>query len=148
MNLTRALDVALPDIPARTVAARYPRMDPGTTHREHLEDGKLVVRVYVPCVGSMFKLTPQQWQIAQLFDGKRSYEEVAEEYSQQIGSEYAASDVQDFAAELECRGVLVQNAAGKKHSVPAAEHRGTAEKEQDPQQMGGPVDGHFPGVQP
>ena len=101
MNLTRVLDVALPEIPARTVAERYPRLDPGTTFREHIEDGKPVVRVYVPCAGGMYKLTPQQWGVARLFDGKRSYEEVAELYSQESGVQYAAEDIRELAAELE-----------------------------------------------
>ena len=51
MNLTRALDVALPEIPARTIAEHYPRLDPGATFREHIEDGKPIVRVYVPSSG-------------------------------------------------------------------------------------------------
>jgi len=47
MNLTRALEVALPDIPARKLAESYPRLDPGTTFREHIEDGRPMVRIYV-----------------------------------------------------------------------------------------------------
>lgn len=101
MNLTRALDVALPEIPARTLAQRTPRLDPGTTFREHIEDGKPVARVYVPCNGGMFKLTPVQWHIAQLFDGKRTYEEIAELYSQQSGVQYDAADIREFAADLD-----------------------------------------------
>lgn len=101
MNLTRALDVALPEIPARTLAARIPRLDPGTTSREHYEDGKPVVRVYVPCVKGMFKLTPQQWQIARLFDGVRNYEEIAELLSQETGVLYDAADVREFGSDLD-----------------------------------------------
>jgi hypothetical protein len=85
MNLTRVLDVALPDIPARTIAERYPRLDPGATFREHIEDGKPVVRVYVPSSNCMFKFPPLNWKLAQFFDGQRSYEEIAELYSQQNG---------------------------------------------------------------
>jgi putative peptide zinc metalloprotease protein len=101
MNLTRALEVALPEIPARTVARHYPRLDPGTTFREHIEDGKPVVRVYVPSVAGMYTLPPKYWQLAQLFDGKRSYEEIATLYSQQTGAEYDANAVRDFAGEME-----------------------------------------------
>jgi putative peptide zinc metalloprotease protein len=101
MNLTRALDVALPEIPARTLAQRYPRLDPSTTFREHIEDGKPVVRIYVPCVGGMFKLSPEQWNIARLFDGKRSYESVAEVYSQQVGARFDVASIREFAADLE-----------------------------------------------
>ena len=48
MNLTRVLNNALPDIPARTLSERPPRLDPGATFREHIEDGKPMVRIYVP----------------------------------------------------------------------------------------------------
>lgn len=101
MNLTRALDVALPEIPARTVAERYPRLDPGTTFREHIEDGKPVVRVYVPCAGGMYKLTPQQWGIAKLFDGRRSFEDVADLYYQESDAQVAIEDIREFAADLD-----------------------------------------------
>jgi putative peptide zinc metalloprotease protein len=101
MNLTRALDVALPEIPARTLAERYPCLDPGVTHREHYEDGKPIVRVYIPSNGYMYKLQPLQWQLVQLFDGKRSYEQIAELISQKNSIAYAAEDVREFAADLE-----------------------------------------------
>jgi putative peptide zinc metalloprotease protein len=101
MNLTRALDVALPEIPARTMAERFPRMDPGTTFREHIEDGKPIFRIYVPCVGGMFKFPPQNWNLAKLFDGNKSYKQIAELYSQQSGVEYGEEQVRDFAADLE-----------------------------------------------
>jgi len=101
MNLTRALDVALPAIPARTLSLRPPRLDPKATFREHLEDGELVVRVYIPSSGYMFRLTTAQWSIAQLFDGTRSYSEIAEAYSKQTGQFYDEQAVTDFSAELE-----------------------------------------------
>ncbi len=101
MNLTRALEVALPDIPARKLAESYPRLDPGTTFREHIEDGRPMVRIYVPCVGGMFTFEKQEWELTRLFDGKRSYEEIAELYSQQKGIQYDVETVRDFAASLE-----------------------------------------------
>jgi putative peptide zinc metalloprotease protein len=101
MNLTRVLNNALPDIPARTIAERYPRLDPGTTFREHIEDGERIFRVYVPCVEGMFKLPPRNWELAQLFDGKRSYAEIAELYSQKAGIFYDEEQIRDFAADLE-----------------------------------------------
>lgn len=101
MNLTRALEVALPDIPARVLAERYPRLDPGTTFREHIEDGKPMVRIYIPSCAGMYTFHPEHWQLAQLFDGKRSYEEIAEQFSQENNMQYDAEEVRAFAEELE-----------------------------------------------
>src|SRR5579859_2672442 len=101
MNLTRALEVALPDIPARKLAESYPRLDPGTTFREHIEGGKPVVRIYVPSIGGMYTFEKDEWELTQLFNGRRSYEEIAELYSQQNGIQYDVETVREFAASLE-----------------------------------------------
>ena len=101
MNLTRVLNVALPDMPARVLSERPPRLDPGIITREHIADGKPVIRAYVPCAKSMFTFPPPNWSLAQLFDGSRSYEEIAELYSQQIGAQYSAEEVREFASNLD-----------------------------------------------
>jgi len=101
MNLTRVLNNALPDIPAHTISERPPRVDPGVVFREHIEEGRAVIRVYVPSAKGMFRLSPSEWKLTQLFDGVRSYEEIAEMYSGQIGQEYSAESVREFAAMLE-----------------------------------------------
>src|ERR1700739_1052398 len=101
MNLTRALEVALPDIPARKLAETWPPMDPGASFREHLEDGQRIVRIYIPASRGMYTLTPEQWELAQLFDGERSYEEIAGKYSQEFGNSYDEEGVRQFAEDLE-----------------------------------------------
>jgi putative peptide zinc metalloprotease protein len=101
MNLTRALEVALPDIPARKLAETCPRMDPGASSREHLEEGTRIVRIYIPSSRGMYTLTPEQWGLAQLFNGERSYEEIAELHSQEYGSFYDEESVRQFAEDLE-----------------------------------------------
>ena len=101
MNITEALNAALPEIPARLLAERYPRLAPDVVFREHIEDGKPVFRVYVPSAEAMYKFPPQNWTLIQLFDGKRDYDEVARLYSQQTRIEYSTEQVRDFAAELE-----------------------------------------------
>ncbi len=113
MNLTRALDVALPDIPARSLSQRVPRLDPAVTFREHIEDGERVVRVYTPSSGYMFKLSPAQWAIAQLFDGNRSYSEIAAIYSGQTGEYYDQPAIADFSSELEAAGFWYRTAQEK-----------------------------------
>ena len=101
MNITEALNAALPEMPARMVAERYPRAATDMVFREHVEDGKPVFRVYVPSSEAMYKFPPQNWTLIQLFDGKRNYDEIAALYSQQMGVEHTAEQVRDFAAELE-----------------------------------------------
>jgi putative peptide zinc metalloprotease protein len=101
MNITRALNAALPEIPVRTLAQRCPRMDPEIVAQEHVEDGQPVVRVYVPSAESMFKFPSQNWALIQLFDGKRNYEEIADLYSQQSGNRYSVEEIRNFAEELD-----------------------------------------------
>ncbi len=55
MNLTRVLDVALPDISARLISQRPPRLPPDVVWKEHIEEGKPVVRVLVPSQEAMFR---------------------------------------------------------------------------------------------
>jgi putative peptide zinc metalloprotease protein len=101
MNITEALNVALPDIPARTIAQRYPRIAPDIVSKEHVEEGKPIIRVYVPSAEAMYKFPPQNWALAQLFDGKRSYEEIAEIFSGQSDANYNVEEIREFAADLE-----------------------------------------------
>ena len=101
MNITEALNAALPEMPARMIAERYPRLAPDVVFREHLEDGKTVFRVYVPSAEAMYKFPPQNWMLIQLFDGVRNYAEIARLYSEQTRSEYSAEQVRDFASDLE-----------------------------------------------
>lgn len=101
MNLTRVLDVALPDISARTISLRAPRLPPDVVWKEHMEEGKPVVRVLVPSQEAMYRFPLPNWNLAQLFDGVRSFEEIAQLYSGQTGAEYDADEVREFAASLE-----------------------------------------------
>ena len=88
-------------------------MDPGVTFREHLEDGSPIVRVYNPSTGLMFKLSPAQWTLAQLFDGTRSYAEIAELYTEKTGEYYDEQTVTEFGADLETAGFWYQTAQEK-----------------------------------
>lgn len=104
MNLTRVLNVALPDMPARMLSDRPPRVPPDVVSKEHIEDGKAVFRVLVPSQDAMFRFPPGNWALAQMFNGQRSYEEIAEEYSGKIGAAYDVEEVREFAASLEAIG--------------------------------------------
>src|SRR6201998_1603713 len=58
-------------------------------------------RFSFPIPNRIFNSPPLNWKLAQLFDGQRSYTEIAELYSQQNGMEYDVGEVREFAAELE-----------------------------------------------
>jgi putative peptide zinc metalloprotease protein len=101
MNLTRVFEVALPELPARQISERAPRMPPDVVFKEHFEDGKPVVRVLVPSQDATYRFPTSNWHLAQLFDGNRSYEEIAKTYSGQTGAEYSVDEIREFAAALE-----------------------------------------------
>jgi putative peptide zinc metalloprotease protein len=101
MNLTQALNAALPEIPARIISRRCPRIPPDAVAKEHLESGQIVVRVLVPSQEAMYRFPPPNWALIQLFDGVRSYEEIAALYSAELGAVYSVEDVREFAASLE-----------------------------------------------
>jgi len=101
MNLTQALNVALPEIPARLVAQRCPRLHPEVVHQEHIVDGRPVVRLYVPGVDAVFNLAPQTWQLVRFFKGQQTYEEVAESYFQETGNRVSLDELHDIADDLE-----------------------------------------------
>ena len=113
MNLTRVLDVALPELPARIISERAPRIPPDAVFKEHIEDGKPVVRALVPGQDAMFRFPKANWELAQLFDGNRSYEEIARLYSAQTGVEYSTDEVREFAESLEADGFWYKTAQEK-----------------------------------
>lgn len=102
MNLSEALDAALPEIPrARLSRARPPRLDPELVTREDTLDGEPVVGVLQRSKGTFFRFQPSQWQLAQLFDGVRSYEEIAQAFNQSCNGTLTAREVEEFATSLD-----------------------------------------------
>jgi putative peptide zinc metalloprotease protein len=101
MNITQALNVALPEMPARMVSQRYPKLHPKAVFKEHIEEGQPVIRAFVPEMNAMFTFPPESWKLIQCFDGQRSYADVAQLYSQETGIEYSEESVRDFAAEID-----------------------------------------------
>jgi putative peptide zinc metalloprotease protein len=113
MNLNQALNVALPEIPARTLAQRPPRPDPDLTFKQHVEDGQTMVRMYAPSSGLMYTVPEKNWNLIRLFDGKRSFEEIAAIYSAENGVQYDAQEVREFAGDLESAGFWYKTAQEK-----------------------------------
>jgi putative peptide zinc metalloprotease protein len=101
MNITEALNELLPEIPARMISRRYPRLHPDIVFKEHVRGGEAVVRAFVPGVEALFTLTPQNWQFARLFNGQRSYEEISVLYFRETGIQYSTAEVREMADSLE-----------------------------------------------
>lgn len=102
MNLSEALDAALPEIPkARLSRTRPPRLDPELVTREDTLDGEPIVGILQRSKGSFFRFQPSQWQLAQLFDGLRSYEEIAELFNEKHSGALTAREVEEFASSLD-----------------------------------------------
>ena len=101
MNITEALNEVLPDIPARMISQRYPRLHPEIVFKEHIQEGRVVVRAFVPGVEALFCFTPENWKFVRLFDGQRSYDEIAALYFRETGIQYSVQGVRESAASLD-----------------------------------------------
>src|SRR5437868_12335131 len=101
MNLTEAINAALPELPVHAAKLkRVPKLDPNLIVREHIQDGEPMVYVLIPGVGEYYPLTPDHWSLMQLFDGQRSYAEIAQLYSLQRNVTYPEQYVREVAEDL------------------------------------------------
>jgi len=101
MNLTEALNVALPDLPARSLRRAYPRLHPLIVAREHIEDGERVVHAIVSGANQMYRFTLEQWRLMQLFNGENSFDDVARLFREQTGTAYSPGDIREYASSLD-----------------------------------------------
>jgi putative peptide zinc metalloprotease protein len=102
MNLSEALDAALPEIPRTRLALnRPPRLNPDLIVREDVMEGEPFVGVLERGKANYFRFPPAQWQLALLFDGVRSYQEIADLYNEQQAGDITAEDARAFADNME-----------------------------------------------
>ncbi len=102
MNLSEALDAALPEIPrARFSRKNPPRVDPDLIIREDVADGEPIVAVYQRSTANLLRMKPTQWQLASLFDGVRSYDEISAAFQAQTGIPLGAEEVRTFAENID-----------------------------------------------
>lgn len=97
MNLAEALNT-IPELPAKVVTERRlpPKADPKLIVREQTADGKLMIMVMVPKTRRYYPFTHEQWSLLQLFDGERSYEEIAQLQTAATGVLYTADHVRQY----------------------------------------------------
>lgn len=102
MNLSEALDAALPEIPkTRLARTRPPRVDPDLIVRDDVLDGEPIIGIMQRGKGNFFRFQPDQWRLAQLFDGVRSFEEISTLFNHEQGIALTTQEVKDFAANLD-----------------------------------------------
>ena len=102
MNLSEALDAALPEIPrARLTRVHPPRLDPDLIVREDILDGEPIVGVMQRGKANFFRFEPTQWQLVSLFDGVRTYEEISELFQENTGVRLPPEDVRSFAQSMD-----------------------------------------------
>ncbi len=101
MNILESLDVALPELPAKSSRKTYPKLDPEVISKEHIEHGLPTVLAKMPGGDSFVRLTPEQWKLLELFDGERSYAEIAGLTEGIIGYPFTEDDVKEFSSFLQ-----------------------------------------------
>jgi len=106
MNLAEVLNVALPELPARRTGKEPPRLNPKLIAREQVEGGIPTVVAMISGDSAVMRFTPETWKLVELFDGERSYSEIAELYQQQTGASLSEEQVREFAAELDESGLF------------------------------------------
>ena len=104
MNLVEALNVALPDLPAKIARKGAPRLDPRVSAREHVEGNVPVIYAHIPGSGEYFRFSPEQWTLIELFDGLRSYAEIDAAYLKQTGVSLTEDWIRNYATDLEFTG--------------------------------------------
>src|SRR5580658_9638355 len=100
MNIVQALDAALPDLPERVLRRDLPRLDPRIITKEHIEQDHPIVIAKVPGSEIVLRFIPEQWKLIQLFDGKRTYQEIADLSAEETGMQFAEDDVREIASFL------------------------------------------------
>jgi putative peptide zinc metalloprotease protein len=128
MNIVRALDVALPEMPEQIIRRTPPKLDPRVIAKEHIEQGQPVVLVKMPGTDLVFRFAPLQWQLVQLFDGKRSFAEIAEQFEANTGSPISEDDVQELASFLQTDTQLLYKTAIERNITLQEELRSSRSK--------------------
>ena len=107
MNIVRALDVALPELPQQIIRKNPPKLDPRVIAKEHKERGQPVVLTKMPGSEFVFRFTPAQWTLIQMFDGVRTHEEIGELFTIETGTPVSADDVRELASFLQSNSKLL-----------------------------------------
>ena len=101
MNLSEALTAALPDLPQLKKQTGPPLLDPQIIVREQIEDGEPVMMCYKRRTSNLYRFSPIQWELLQLFNGERTYDEISQEFVAMGGPQFTEEELRQFADGLE-----------------------------------------------
>ncbi len=111
MNLAEALVQALPELPTQTLATRKLKLDPALVPREEVdENGDPLIVVYVPEKACVYRIPKIQYDLLCLFDGERSFAEIAETFTANTGIDFPEKLVREMATNLADTGLWHQSA--------------------------------------
>ena len=128
MNIVRALEVALPELPERIVRQNPPKLHPSVIAKEHIERGQPVVLVKMPGSELVFRFQPVQWRLVQLFDGSHSYEEIAALSQEHAGVAVSADDLRELGSFLQNDTPLMYKTAVERNMALQEELRSSRKK--------------------
>lgn len=128
MNIVRALEVALPELPERTVRQAPPKLDPRVISKEHIENKEPVVLVKMPGTDLVFRFSPPQWELIRMFDGKSSWEEICTRFQRETGYEVSEEDVKELASFLQAKSPLLYMSPLQKNITLQEELRASRKK--------------------
>jgi putative peptide zinc metalloprotease protein len=109
MNIVRALEVALPDLPERIVRQTPPKLEPRVISKEHIENGEPVILVKMPGTDLVFRFSPLQWRLINMFDGRSSFEEISTRFEQETGTTVLIDDLRELASHLQKSPLLYKS---------------------------------------
>lgn len=102
MNLSQIMASALPELPPQQRPDRPPRIHPQLVTCEHVERDGVYVRAIIPKgPPHYFRMSMFQYSVASLFNGNRTYEEVARLCATKLGASLSVEEVRQFADALE-----------------------------------------------
>ena len=128
MNIVRALEVALPELPERIVRDIPPKLNPRVISKEHMEKGQATVLVKMPGTEMVFRFVPLQWKLVQLFDGSSSPAEIAKRFEKETGNALSEEDVKEFASFLQSDTPLLYKTPLEKNIMLQQELRSSRKK--------------------
>src|SRR5207248_9019799 len=128
MNIVRALEVALPELPERIIRQTPPKLESRVISKEHIENGEPVVLVKIPGSDLVFRFSPLQWHLIRLFDGQSSWEQISTRFERETGSSVPEDDVKELANYLQTKSPLLYKSPLEKNIMLQEELRSSRKK--------------------